>query len=251
MMYTKPIPGSILQACCRAESGRKRLLPAGRGGFTLIEILMAMAILVIGMTGVTALYAIAVDAHRRAMDNAGVALLAENMLSDISADFTKRDVDDDDKATFAESFIDLNCRYKKIDDDQAYLWEEGADAPNAPGFRCEVSIYPLPRRLWPDAVSSITVPAGVTPALAERFDDPDALARARQEYKFDVWMLDNYWDDGALYEGADYTDLEKLLSQALEYKLVVRIIRGEVEGKEIDTFRTIILPRSVVDQVQQ
>ena len=245
--------------------------PSHRTGFTLIEILMAMAILVIGMVGVMGLYAVAVDAHRQAMDNAGVALLAQNLLSEVTADFTSRDVnaaDFDNTATLTDSFIDLCCRYKKItdvkadgklngnevfiNDDEVYIWEEGVDAPNSPGFRCEVSIYPLPRRLWLelDAVGSTPVPDYVTVKLAERFDDDDAAARAEQEYQFDVWMLDNYWENGAPIKKAKYTELKALLSQALEYKLVVRVIRGEGDDKDIDTFRTIILPRSVVDQTQ-
>ena len=226
--------------------------PSHRAGFTLIEILMAMAILVIGMAGVMGLYAVAVDAHRQAMDNAGVALLAQNLLSEVTADFTSRDVnvaDFDDTATLTDSFIDLCCRYRKLDDVEVYMWEEGVDAPNSPGFRCEVSIYPLPRRLWPDTVGSTPVPADVTSKLAERFDDDDDAVRATEEYQFDVWML-THWENGAP-KGQPHTDLETLLSKALEYKLVVRVIRGEGDDKDIDTFRTIILPRSVVDQPSQ
>lgn len=222
--------------------------PSHRAGFALIEILMAMAILVIGMVGVMALYAVAVDAHRQAMDNAGVSLLAQNLLSEVTADFTRRDTDYDGAATLTESFVDLSCRYKKITDGGDYIWEEGVDAPNSPGFRCEVSIYPLPRRLWTDTVNSLAVPADVSNTLSKRFDDADAEKRAEQECQFDVWML-THWENGAPKDSPN-TELKTLLSRALEYKLVVRVIRGEGDDKDIDTFRTIILPRSVVDQTQ-
>ncbi len=221
---------------------RKLKLTERKAGFTLIEVLMAMAILVLGMTGVVALYAVAVDAHQRAQDNAGVAFLAESMLSDISADFVATDLDGDGTATFAESFVELCRKYKHLDEDENYVWQHGVDAPNSPGFRCEVSIYPLPRRLWDDLVLTGPVPAAVQ-ALIKKQIEEDARERAAQEYLFDLWVL-NSWSDGGLTPS---DELKQLLAKAVEYKLVVRVIRGEGEHKDIETFQTIILPGSVVE----
>jgi|GEM_PF-3298787 len=228
-------------------------------GFTLIEIMMAIGILVIGMTGVLALYAVAVDAHRRAMDNSGMAFLAESMLSEITADFTKREVDGDGTATFIESFIDLSCRFKRMAEtppgsgSYEYRWQEGVEAPNSPGFNCEVSIYPLPRRLWlePD-LDFQPVPDDMAARIETTIEDTDARLRATEEYQFDAWMMAQYWDAGTgdlvLPTNPDDDPLPPLLARALEYKLVVRIIRGGGEQNDIETFRTIILPGSVVEQ---
>jgi len=53
---------------------------AARRGFTLIEILIALAILVIGMVGVMAVFAAAVDLHRRGVAQTSAALVAETIL---------------------------------------------------------------------------------------------------------------------------------------------------------------------------
>ena len=53
---------------------------AARRGFTLIEILIALAILVIGMVGVMAVFAAAVDLHKRGVDQTSAALVAETIL---------------------------------------------------------------------------------------------------------------------------------------------------------------------------
>jgi len=224
-------------------------LPKRNAGFTLVEIMMAIGILAIGMTGVTALYAVAVDAHRRAMDNSGMAFLAESMLCEIRADFTKRDTDFDDEqtATFTESFIDLACRYKRLNESGDYVFEEGVPAPNSAGLNCEVSIYPLPRTLWADLPFD-PVPADVTARIVDTIDDPDARSRAAEEYQFDAWLLGTYWDNSTGLPDIGDTNLNDILLQAVEYKLVVRIILGEGDNKDVETFRTIILPGSVVDQ---
>jgi prepilin-type N-terminal cleavage/methylation domain-containing protein len=219
---------------------------ASASGFTLIEIMMAIGILVIGMTGVIAVYSVAVDAQRRAMDNAGVASLAEDLLSEITADFAARDVDGpkgfgDGTATLTESFIELCCRYKDVTDDG----HAGVQAPNTPGFDCEVSIYPLPRRLWTDDVSDMDLPPDVERRIAE-IEDPDQRVRLAEEYQFDAWIL-TFQTDGIPRSPNQREPVRTLLAQAVEYKLVIRVIRGAGERKEIETFRTIILPGSVVD----
>jgi type II secretory pathway pseudopilin PulG len=52
----------------------------GRGAFTLIEVLIAFAILAIGMVGVIAALASAVDLHKRGVDQTSAAMLADTIL---------------------------------------------------------------------------------------------------------------------------------------------------------------------------
>ena len=58
----------------------KRFRRTAARGFSLTEILIAMAILAIGMVGVIACFASAVDLHRRGVDQTSAALLAETIL---------------------------------------------------------------------------------------------------------------------------------------------------------------------------
>ncbi|HUW32291.1 MAG TPA: prepilin-type N-terminal cleavage/methylation domain-containing protein [Planctomycetota bacterium] len=229
---------------------------SSRAGFTLIEILMAIGILVVGLTGVIALYAVAVDAHRATVEQAGAASLAESMLSGITADFTARDVDLDSTASFVESFVDLCTRYKAIrekDDGSSsllsFIPERGVAAPNAPGFNCEVSIYPLPRRLWVEDLATAALPETddelqpFDPSFRVRLRDPDTKQRTWEEFLFDQYIcsLPSSLPD------AEKQDLGKLLAQALEYKLVVKTIRGEGKHKQVEVFETIITPRGRVE----
>ena len=226
-----------------------------RRGFTLMEIMFAIAVLLLGMTGVISLYAVAVDAHRRASDQSGVALAASSLLAQVTADFAPRDIAGiGTQNSFAESFIDLCCRYKNTDVDEAvwggfpFVPDKGVEAPNSVGFNCEVSIYPLPRDLWVSMVSGTTLPEKIEDRLAAIKDDA-ARNRRSEEYQFDAWVF-NYWDKQycqPLAPSTEPSELSVLLSQALEYKLVVRIIRGEETLREIDTFESIILPKGFVE----
>lgn len=51
-----------------------------RQGFTLVELLIALGILVLGMTGIFAVYLSATQQHARAVDNTNVAVAATGML---------------------------------------------------------------------------------------------------------------------------------------------------------------------------
>jgi len=225
-----------------------------QSGFTLIEILIAIAILVVGMTGVVAVFGVAVDAQKNALEDSAVAFLAESVLSEITADFTARDVDLDGTATFTESFIDIACRHKLFDDDGIYQPQQGVEAPNTPGFRLEVSIYPLPRRLWRD--EALGTP---DPALDE------IQQKRADELSFDTWLAGSYWDpDTSQPLAVEDTDpLRELLASAIEYKLVVRVIRienpelrehriinGEGAHRDVEAFQTILVPGSPVDDTQ-
>ena len=68
MMHTRPKP-------CGWATRR-----AGVRGFSLIEVLIAMAILAIGMVGVVSWLTAAVDLHKRGVDQTSAALLADTIL---------------------------------------------------------------------------------------------------------------------------------------------------------------------------
>jgi prepilin-type N-terminal cleavage/methylation domain-containing protein len=56
-------------------------------GFTLIEILMALSILLLGVVGVYAIFAVGLINHKRAVDNTSAAILAGSVFDDISANY--------------------------------------------------------------------------------------------------------------------------------------------------------------------
>lgn len=60
---------------------------AARRGFTLIEILMALSILLLGVVGVYAIFAVGLVNHKRAVDNTTAAVLAGSIFDDISANY--------------------------------------------------------------------------------------------------------------------------------------------------------------------
>jgi len=64
--------------------------PAGRAGFTLIEILLAIGILAIGITAVLFLFAMGARSHQRAMDRTRAALLADTVVNQIKADLADK-----------------------------------------------------------------------------------------------------------------------------------------------------------------
>lgn len=77
---------------CRRRSRRRRCLTrdAGRGtrdGFTLIEILMALSILLLGVVGVYAVFAVGLVNHKRAVDNTTAGVMAGSIFDDIAANY--------------------------------------------------------------------------------------------------------------------------------------------------------------------
>ncbi|MBI5366757.1 MAG: prepilin-type N-terminal cleavage/methylation domain-containing protein [Planctomycetes bacterium] len=55
-----------------------------QAGFTLMEILVALAVLALGTTGVFLLFNIGAQTHRRAIENARVAALADTLLTELN-----------------------------------------------------------------------------------------------------------------------------------------------------------------------
>ncbi len=58
-------------------------------GFSLIEVLVAMGVLVVGIVGVLALFAAAADAHRRALEETTAAIIADSVIAEQRAAFNR------------------------------------------------------------------------------------------------------------------------------------------------------------------
>jgi prepilin-type N-terminal cleavage/methylation domain-containing protein len=58
-----------------------------RRGFTLIEILMSLTILLIGIVGVFAIFSVGLVNHKRAVDNTTAGILAGSVFDDIGANY--------------------------------------------------------------------------------------------------------------------------------------------------------------------
>jgi prepilin-type N-terminal cleavage/methylation domain-containing protein len=56
-------------------------------GFTLIEILMALTIMLVGVVGIYAVFAVGLVNHKRAVDNTTAADLAASLFDDIAANY--------------------------------------------------------------------------------------------------------------------------------------------------------------------
>lgn len=96
--------------------------------FTLIEVLIAIAILVIGMVGVLAAFASAIGLHQRGIDQTSAAMLAETVL----------------RQKQTEALAGLSCKemstlsgsqyvFKRSDDHPAYESKVICQGPDDPG----------------------------------------------------------------------------------------------------------------------
>jgi prepilin-type N-terminal cleavage/methylation domain-containing protein len=70
--------------------GRMRDLQRGapQGGFSLIEVLIAMLVLSVGAASLLSLFAAAAATHQRAVDRTNAALVAERILSELGAEYS-------------------------------------------------------------------------------------------------------------------------------------------------------------------
>lgn len=77
---------------------------ASTRGMTLIEIMVAFAILVVGLVSIFAMLNAALRSHKRAMNETEAAIVAESVLADLRSEFQRgRIVRSDGKGIFEQS----------------------------------------------------------------------------------------------------------------------------------------------------
>ncbi len=90
-------------------------------GFSLVEILIALAILAVGMVSVFALFGAATITHRRGVDHTNVGLLALAALSEakeaLTGDGTPVDVADQKLPGFPDAYT-YDIEYEPLGDDR-------------------------------------------------------------------------------------------------------------------------------------
>ncbi|MCZ7606568.1 MAG: prepilin-type N-terminal cleavage/methylation domain-containing protein [Planctomycetota bacterium] len=77
----------LLVVRCFRGTGSPACVRVTRRGFTLIEILMALSILLLGVVGVYAIFAVGLVNHKRAVDNTTAAVMAGSIFDDIAANY--------------------------------------------------------------------------------------------------------------------------------------------------------------------
>lgn len=73
-----------------AKSVLENPCAARNGGFTLIEVLIALGIMSIGITAVIGIFTMATTTHKRAIDETSAALIAQSAVADARATLTAR-----------------------------------------------------------------------------------------------------------------------------------------------------------------
>ncbi len=107
----------------------------GRGGFSLLEILVALSVMVVGMTSILVLFAVGVTTHKRSVDQMNAALAAESIFSEIEANYTVLRISQW-KKTEAQKSRKKGWKGRSVDE-KNYLKdvpEKGADEPKVPDF---------------------------------------------------------------------------------------------------------------------
>lgn len=66
----------------------QRAQPREQGGFTLIEVLMALAIMAVGSTAAIGLFTAAVSLHKRALDQTTASLVAQSAFAEVRGALT-------------------------------------------------------------------------------------------------------------------------------------------------------------------
>ena len=61
----------------------------GRGGFTLVEILVALGVLTLGIGGVLAIFTAAAATHRQALDETVTSIIADSVIAEQRAAFNR------------------------------------------------------------------------------------------------------------------------------------------------------------------
>ena len=107
-----------------------------RRGFSLLEILVALSVMVVGMTSIMVLFAVGVTTHKRSVDQMNAALAADSIYSDLKGRYTLYQIEQWKKG---ESKKQRRKRGKKRIplDEAGYLSDipaKGEDPPEVPNF---------------------------------------------------------------------------------------------------------------------
>lgn len=114
-----------------------RPLSRRSAGFSLIEILIALAVLAVGLVGVFSLFAAATATHRRGVDHTTVSLLASAALSEaraaLAADRDPEDVTDEKLPGFPDGYV-YDIAWEEIGNDRleyrvtiTVKWQRGGE----------------------------------------------------------------------------------------------------------------------------
>lgn len=97
---------------------KSKLLSNSNGGFTLIEILVALFVMLIGLSSAFALFAAATAMHKRATDQSMAAIMADSVFSEVESKLT--------------SGVDIS-RIARLD----------AKFPKYEGYRYDLTLIPM------------------------------------------------------------------------------------------------------------
>ena len=128
-----------------------------QNGFTLLEVLLAVGVLMLGSLGVMALFAIASESHRAAVEQAQTALAAETLLADY-------------QSTCTPEWINQRLAEQVPQDWPVKL--ENQQSPEFPRYYYDLEIRTLD--LTGDPADD-TSELHVTLTLKSRDDDPNAV----------------------------------------------------------------------------
>ena len=152
------------------------LLPPGRrGGFSLIEVMVAMGLLVIGMSGIFALFSAALALQKEATENIDVGLHLLGIQAEIERDLAERLWGEDGSGKGGKNgdLSALDGAEFEVPGDPRYRYritvQPIPDDPRQRGFLCHVVV--LARRRGQDSEHDL----GYLPVIPRR--DNDALIR--------------------------------------------------------------------------
>ena len=94
-----------------------RRISAGRRGFTLLEVLIAIAVFVVSVSSILALFSVGTAAHRRGIDQSEAALLAARVAARVQEDLVDPDPADirDARAEEGGGFYRYDVEFAPLD----------------------------------------------------------------------------------------------------------------------------------------
>lgn len=112
---------------------------ARTGGFSLLEVLVAVGIVTVGITAVLALFAAGVDVHKRAVDQTNAALAVQSLASELEARYTVAQVD----AWVAQAGKKSKRKVRPSDFLKDVDERKPVEIPGFPGYRYSVEYTAL------------------------------------------------------------------------------------------------------------